>query len=273
MNINAQRVQAIATKLRTLAEQSAHLSPPEQKQAYYYAGKTESDFLQGIVSGDDESQSHATGIILSGQYLSMQDAEIYNATVRPVIHQAYRDGVLSPSLRKTWLKIEEETLFQQLAKGYYSEPGPEQEAALNNIPHQHSLMQEVFGIDTTNYDLEFDEWPTVQAPKKLISKLCTQGAIPTAMQEPLCNNSLSLLMDFYHAEANDFAGIPRLQHLPQEYTLKQCYFFGRENEYSVDWLIAPFSELEPLCGLCLAIDGSFFCIANEWQERYGKVLY
>ncbi len=273
MNKNPQRVQALAAKLRTLAEQCAHLSPPEQQQAYYYAGKTESAFLQSIASGDAEAQSHATGIILSGQYLSIQDAEIYNAIIRPVIHQAYRDGALSPALRKTWLKIEEETLFQLLAKGYYSEPAPEQEAALNNIPHQHSVMQEVFGIDTTNYDLEFDEWPTVQAPKKLISKLCTQGAIPTALQEPLCNNTRSLLMDFYHAEATDFAGIPRLQHLPQAYTQKQCYFFGRENEHSVDWLIAPFSELEPLCGLCLAIDGSFFCIANEWQERYGKVLH
>lgn len=270
---NNQRTQAMASKLRSLAAQYAHLPTQEQQQAYYYAGKTEADFLHAITTGDAAAQTHATHIILTGQYLCDQDADIYNAIIRPAIHGAYRQGLLSPSLHKTWRNIEEDTLAQLLAMGYFTEPSPEQEAARHQIPHQHRLMEEMFDINTADFYLEFDEWPAVQAPKKLIAKLCTKGAIPTDWQEPLCNNSLSLLMDFYHAEEGDFAAIPRLQHIPQDYTQKQCYFFGRENKSTADWLIAPFHELEKFCGLSIAADGSFFCICTEWQECYGKVLH
>ncbi len=272
MTKNNQRIQAIAAKLRGLAAQYTHLSPQEQQSAYYYAGKAEGDFLHAISSGDEEAQTHATNIILTEQYINEQDADRYKAIIRPVIHCAYRQGNLAPALRKTWRNIEEDTLEQLLAKGYFSEPSPEQEVALHHIPHQHRLMKELYNIDTTDYYLEFDEWPAVQAPKKLIAKLCDNGAIPTNWQKPLCNNSLSLLMDFYHAEEEDFDKIPRLRHIPQGYTQKQCYFFGRENKHSTDWLIAPFHELEELCGLSIAADGSFFCISTEWQEYFGKIL-
>lgn len=270
---NNQHTQAIASKLRSLAAQYAHLPTHEQQQAYYYAGKTESDFLHAISTGDAEAQTHASHIILTGEYLSNQDADIYNAIIRPILHAAFRQGLLSPSLHKTWRNIEEDTLAQLVTMGYFAEPSPEQAAALKQIPHQHRLMKDLFDIDTTDFYLEFDEWPAVQAPKKLIAKLCAKGVIPTNWQEPLCNNSLSLLMDFYHAEEDDFAAIPRLQHIPQDYTQKQCYFFGRENKSTADWLIAPFHELEALCGLSIAADGSFFCISTEWQEYYGKVLH
>ena len=270
---NNQRTQAIACKLRNLAEQCAHLPTQEQQQAYYYAGKTEADFLHAISTGDAAIQTHATHIILTGEYLSNQDADIYNAIIRPAIHGAYRQGLLSPSLRKTWRSIEEATLAQLMVMGYFTEPSPEQDAARNQLAHQHRLMKELFDIDTTDYYLKFDEWPAVQAPKKLIAKLCANGAIPTDWQEPLCNSTLSLLMDFYHAEEGDFTVIPRLQHIPQDYRQKQCYFFGRENKRTADWLIAPFHELEKLCGLSIAADGSFFCIRTEWQEYYGKALH
>lgn len=268
-----QRTQAIAAKLRSLAAQYAHLSPQKQQLAYYYAGKTESDFIHAIFSGDAEAQTHATHIIFTGEYLDEQDADIYNAIIRPALHEAYRCGKLTPSLHKTWRNIEEETLKGLMKKGYFSEPSTEQDAALKRIPHQHRLMKELFGIDSSHYYLEFEDWPVVPPPRKLITKLCTHGAIPTDLKEPLCNNSLSLLMDFYHAEEGDFDEIPRLHHIPLEYRKKQCYFFGRENTHTADWLIAPFHELEELCGLSIAADGSFFCIGTEWQEYYGKVLH
>ena len=92
------------------------------------------------------------------------------------------------------------------------------------------------------------------------------------MQEQLCNGSRSLLMHILHAEEEDFSGIPQLHQIPEDYLEKPCYFFGRENKESVDWLIAPFAELKELCGLTIAADGSFYCICNEWNNRYGIIF-
>ena len=228
----------------------------------YFAGKSESDFLHAVQHGDDKAQRHAANIILSQQYIHPDDADIYKALVRPAIHHACGLGAMSPATLKKWRKIEENIFFQLLSKGLYSEPCTKQEEALSNIPRQKHILKEVFHIDAENYYLEFDLWPSVPPPKKLIRKVCTQGGLPCSMQEQLCKGTHSLLMYFLHAEENDFSGIPHLRQVPEDYLDKRCYFFGRENENTVDWLIAPFSELKELCGLIIAADGSFYCICD-----------
>ena len=238
----------------------------------YFTGKSEDDFLQAIQHGDDKAQQHAANIILSQQYIHPDDADIYKALVRPAIHHACRLGAMSPTTLKKWRKIEENILFQLLRNGLYSEPGKEQEEALTNIPHQKRILKEIFHVDADDYYLEFDLWPSVPAPQKLIKKVCTRGGLPCSMEDQLCVGSLSLLMHFLHAEDEDFAGIPYLSAIPESYAKKACYFFGRENKKKVDWLIAPFEELEELCGLTIAADGSFYCICNEWNNRYGIIF-
>ena len=245
---------------------------PKDENVLYFAGKSESDFLHAVQHGDDKAQQHAANIILSQQYIHPDDADIYIALVRPAIHHACRLGAMSPATLKKWRKIEENIFLELLSKGLYSEPSNEQAEAFTNIPHQKRILKEVFHIDAENYYLEFDLWPSVPPPAKLIKKVCTRGGLPCSMQEQLCNGSRSLLMYILHAEEEDFSGISQLHQIPEDYLEKPCYFFGRENKESVDWLIAPFAELKELCGLIIAADGSFYCICNEWNNHYGIIF-
>ena len=167
---------------------------------------------------------------------------------------------------------EQRPLQRLMIRAYHSSPGPAQERATHRIPQQQQLKQILFNGSYANTYIDYEEWPAVQAPQKLIRQVFRKAKLPAELAERFIESTYELLMDVYHAPETLFPERLKRHEFPLSPTNQLCYFFCGEAKPIAEWVIAPLRDLEQLCGFILAADGSFFYNADEWNSGYGAVL-
>ena len=267
------KLQASIDRMRQRAQKSQALPPVQQGSVYYCAGMSPLDFEANIAAGDNKSILWALDVVLAELPLSHAfSGARYISRAHAALKNACAIGQLSAEHIRAMEDIERRILYRLMLRAFHSAPCPAQERAERRIPEQLKLMKELFHRSYEDVYIDYEAWPAVAAPEKLIRRAFRKAKLPTELSDQFVKSSYELLMDVYHAPETLFPPQMKLETIPQTFTSKLCYFFCRETEPIAEWVIAPLHELEGLCGFIIAADGSFFYNADECNSGYGALL-
>ncbi|MBQ4635937.1 MAG: hypothetical protein IJB64_05840 [Akkermansia sp.] len=264
--------QSTMDRVRQRAIKSKALPQSQQYAAYYCAGRPLQDFTSAIVEGDTTAISWALDVVQTEQPLYPNSGARYIYHIHTALRKACAGHKLNDSHKRRLEDIEIRTLQRLLLRAYHSHPSPAQERAVQRLAVQRELLKTQFGTSADAFYPEYDEWPATEAPAKLILRVFKKAQLTSTLAARFIESSYNLLMDVYHAPDTLFPDSMKIHELPHSYASKLCYFFCRETEPIAEWVIAPLSELEGLCGFIIAADGSFFYNADEWNSGYGAIL-
>lgn len=241
--------------------------PVEQQAAFYYgSGMEQTAFLAAVTAGEKEAVALALDVLAAGLWLRPRDRALFGCRMREALYTACKAGKLQPQHRKAFEGQEYLICNNLLIAARHSVPGAAQQRASRRLLSQQAIMHHTFGAAPD--DVCIDEWPPVVAPVKLLRKAVQRGWFFREQAEQMAISSTEALMSILHAAGEVLPAFRRGTSATQAADTL-CYFFCERADDEAVWLVAPWRELDDLCGVILAADGSFCYVVDDWGDIYG----
>lgn len=242
--------------------------PEAQQAAYYYCNGMEREaFLAALAAGQAEATAHALDVLAAGQWLRPRDLSLYGRRMWESLFSACKSGHLKPQHKKQFEQLAVSLAVTLLQRGVYAIASPTQQRAARRLQGLNEQMRQCFGYNPD--ELEFDEWPVVPAPAKLLRKAVQRGWFTAEQAMQLEASSHKLLMQFLHGAEEELPAFRYMDFAAHPADMI-CYFFCERSNELAEWVVAPFADLDELCGVILAPDGSFCYVVDDWGDIYGS---
>lgn len=253
------------TRMTLRLEKSRALSPAERELYCYCAGRGREEFLAAVADGQTAAVVSALDVLTANLWVRPRDRAHYGPCLRGALYSACEAGRLAGKVKRAFFDLEWRLAEELLARARYSTPGAAQLRARRRLSAVTASMSRCFG-DFPEY-LERDNWPIVSAPANLLSKARRKGWFSLEQAELLGASSHEVLMRFLHGAGEELLSFVRIEAASQP-TETLCYFFSEHSETEAVWQVAPWQELEDLCGVILAADASFCYVVDDWGDLW-----
>ncbi len=241
--------------------------PAAQQAAFYYCSGVEREaFWAAVAAGQAEAVTAALDVLSAGQWLRPRDRALYGRRMRESLYAACKAGHLKPQHKKQFEQLEVSLAVALLQRGVYAMKSPAQQRALRRLQVLQTQMRQCFGYAPDM--LEYDEWPVVPAPAKQLRKAAQRGWFTAEQAILLEASSYVQLMQLLHGVEEELPAFRRLDFAAHPADMICCFFCERSDDTAA-WVVAPFAELDELCGIILAEDASFCYVVDDWGDVYG----
>ncbi len=249
--------QPARSRMEQRAKAALRLPESEQVAFFYCDGRARDEFKAAVESGEHEAVELALEVLGGEVWLRPGYSRGYRAALR----RAAAAGRLTPNQKKYLFALEVRYLERLERAAYYSPPSAEQARARRRLPRQRQWMLEAFGELP---ELNYEQLPSVPAPKELLAFLAARHLLPPTLAAQLEHPSHDLCMILLHAPDRVLPELHYRESVPEVSPETVCYRL----EWNGNWRIEPWKEARKRFGLCLAADGSFYSCTDEWDRVY-----
>jgi hypothetical protein len=252
---------------RMLHRQQRGLALPVAERAdfFYCDGQNVHDFCAAVAAGQAAAVALALDVLTAAHWLRPRDRAVYGSCIRSALYTACEAGLLPAKDRRAFFDAEYRELVVLMKRAWHSAPGVASQRAQRRLSPLLECMRRHFGEFDAYVD--YDDWPAVPAPAKLLRRAVRNGWFSAGQAEAMEAASMPMLMQVIHGVAEElpsFVQVSQASHAAE--TL--CYFLCERSNDEAEWVVAPWRDLEDLSGIIMAADASFCYVVDDWGDVY-----
>ena len=236
------------------------------REAYYYCdGMSRVDFIAAVAAGQTSAVNHALDVLAAELWLRPRDMAIYGKALREALYTAKSNHLLKERPSRVFYDLECRLVDSLLKRAWHSEPGPAARRSQRRLARVSECVNKCFG--SAPEFVEIDAWPAVSAPVRQLRKAVRRGWFSAEQAAWLAAASPEPFMMLLHAVEEEFPAFSPVDYVDCKPDTP-CYFLCERTHDAAVWLVAPWRELDDLCGVVLVADAAFCYVMDDWGNLY-----